>query len=82
MRRKNRTKEEYKILGKELIEYYFNNPHANSSKYMSEKFDVDEVSIRTILSKEFKRRYDNSLSRKFLKYELCNKEQSGQTKSI
>ena len=66
MRRKNRTKEEYKRLGKKLIEYYFNNPHANSSKYMSEKFDVDEVSIRTILSKELKRRYDNSLSRKFM----------------
>ncbi len=51
---------------KKIIEYYFNNPHANSSKKLKEKFNVHEAAIRRILSKELKRRFENSIARKYI----------------
>ena len=52
------------ILRKKVIEHYFNNPHANSSKYMQKKFDVGEVMLRKILTKELERRFENSIARR------------------
>ena len=52
MRKPNRTKKQMQKLTKDVIEFYFNNPHANGSKYMQEKFDVGEVMLRKILTKE------------------------------
>ena len=53
-------------LTKDVIEYYFNNPHANSSKHIQKKFNVGEVKLRKILTKELDRRFENSIARKFL----------------
>tara|TARA_R100000655_G_scaffold43164_1_gene79263 strand:+ start:424 stop:621 length:198 start_codon:yes stop_codon:yes gene_type:complete len=61
-----RTPEQLKQLSKEVVQYYFNNPHANSSKYMQKKFKVSEKIIRDILSAEFERRLENSITRRFL----------------
>jgi translation initiation factor 2 beta subunit (eIF-2beta)/eIF-5 len=45
-----------KLLAKKIIEYFFNNPHANSSKEMEEKFNINQVFIRKTISEELKRR--------------------------
>ncbi len=66
MRAKKRTPEQLKKLSSEVVEYYFNNPHANSSKYMQEKFKASEKIIRDILSAEFERRLENSITRRML----------------
>ena len=66
MRKPNRTKKQMQKLTKDVIEFYFNNPHANGSKYMQEKFDVGEVMLRKILTKELDRRFENSIARKFI----------------
>jgi len=66
MRPNKRTPEELKQLSKDVVEYYFNNPHANSSKYMQEKFKASEKIIRDILSAEFERRLENSITRRML----------------
>ena len=66
MRPNKRTPEQLKQLSKDVIEYYFNNPHANSSKYMQQKFKASEKIIRDILSAEFERRLENSITRRFL----------------
>ena len=54
-------------LTKDVIEFYFNNPHANGSKYMQKKFDVGEVMLRKILTRELDRRFENSIARKWHK---------------
>ena len=64
MRAKKRTPKQLKQLSSEVVEYYFNNPHANSSKYMQEKFKTTEKIIRDILSAELQRRLDNSVMRR------------------
>ena len=66
MRPNKRTPEQLKQLSKNVVEYYFNNPHANSSKYMQEKFKASEKIIRDILSAEFERRLENSITRRML----------------
>ena len=64
MRTNKRTPKQLEELRKEVIKYYFNNPHANSSKYMQEKFKTTEKIIRDILSAELQRRLDNSVMRR------------------
>ena len=61
-----RTPKQLKQLSSEVVNYYFNNPHANSSKYMQKKFKVSEKIIRDILSAEFERRLENSLTRRMI----------------
>ena len=58
--RKILSQRQRKILEKKIIEYFFNNPHANSSKEMEEKFNINEVFIRKTISNELKRRYENT----------------------
>ena len=60
MDRKKRTKKQKAILNKKIVEYYFANPHANGFKIIENKFDVDEGTIRNVLSKELKRRFENA----------------------
>ena len=60
MDRKKRTKRQKVILNKKIIEYYFTNPHANGFKLIEDKFNVDEGTIRNVLSKELKRRFENA----------------------
>ena len=66
MRKSKRTPEQLEQLSKEVIDYYFNNPHANSSKYMQDKFQVSEKKLRDMLSAELERRLENSLTRRML----------------
>lgn len=54
------SQRQYKILAKKIIEYFFNNPHANSSKEMEKKFNINEVFIRKTISKELERRLNNT----------------------
>ena len=63
--RPRRTPKQIEVLTKNIIEYFFNNPHANSNKEIQEKFDVDEIRVRKILNKELERRYKNSIARKY-----------------
>ena len=50
MDRKKRTKKQKAILNKKIVEYYFANPHANGFKTIENKFDVDEGTIRRVVS--------------------------------
>tara|TARA_R100000458_G_C8153789_1_gene160489 strand:- start:342 stop:545 length:204 start_codon:yes stop_codon:yes gene_type:complete len=59
-KRPRRTPRSWKILGKKIIDYFYTNPHANSHKQIMEKFNVDESSVRKILSKELERRFKNA----------------------
>tara|TARA_R100001443_G_scaffold24251_3_gene36513 strand:+ start:2786 stop:2995 length:210 start_codon:yes stop_codon:yes gene_type:complete len=66
MTKTKRTPKQMEKLSKDVIEYYFNNPHANGSKYMQKKFNVGEVKLRKILTKELDRRFENSIARKWI----------------
>ena len=56
MRKKRRKFTDIKGLTKKLVKYYFENPHANSSKHIEEKFNVSKKLVRDILSNELKNR--------------------------
>tara|TARA_R100000234_G_C4983901_1_gene172300 strand:+ start:985 stop:1203 length:219 start_codon:yes stop_codon:yes gene_type:complete len=56
-KRRIRTPRGRKILANKVITYYFDNPSANGYKYMIEKFNTDETTIRKILSAELDRRF-------------------------
>ena len=53
-----------KALAKKVIEYFYNNPTANSSKEMEEVFDVSHRRIRKILSDHLKDKIENSFDRR------------------
>tara|TARA_Y100001934_G_C11742551_1_gene490973 strand:+ start:247 stop:450 length:204 start_codon:yes stop_codon:yes gene_type:complete len=59
-KRPRRTPRSWKIVGKKVIEYFYNNPYANSHEEISEKFNIDKSSIRKILSEEIDRRFKNA----------------------
>ena len=63
--RPRRTPKQIEVLTKNVLEYYFSNPHANSFKIIQEKFDVHQMLLRKILTEEFERRYKNSIARKY-----------------
>ena len=56
MRKKPRKFIDKKGLAKKIVKYYFENPHANSSKHIEEKFDVSRKLVSNILSDELKNR--------------------------
>ena len=64
MKTKPRIPKNPKALAKKVVEYYFNNPNANSLKEMTDKFNVAHTRITKILREEFKSRYENSLDRR------------------
>ena len=53
-----------KALAEKVIEYFYNNPTANSSKEMEEVFDVSHRRIRKILSDHLKDKLENSFDRR------------------
>ncbi len=59
MRKKRRKFTDKEGLTKKIVEYYFENPHANSSKHMEKKFNVSKKLIRDILSNELKNRAES-----------------------
>ena len=62
-----------KQLAEDIIEYYFNNPQTNGNKEMVDMFSVNHATISNIISQELKRRRENSITRKWMHYEFCNK---------
>tara|TARA_R100000329_G_C7446126_1_gene156908 strand:+ start:158 stop:376 length:219 start_codon:yes stop_codon:yes gene_type:complete len=72
MKTKPRIPKNPKALAKKVVEYYFNNPNANSLKEMTDKFNVAHTRITKILKEEFKQRRENSITRKYMQYEFRN----------
>ncbi len=52
---------------KEILDYYFKNPSKNSNKEMAERFNICTITFSRILSKELKRRRENSMVRRLMK---------------
>ena len=53
-----------KVLAKKVIEYFYNNPNANTSKEMEGVFDVSHRRIRKIMSDHLKDKLENSFARR------------------
>ena len=63
-----RIVKEPKVLAKKVIEYFYKNPEANTSKEMEEVFNVSHRRIRRIISDHLKDKLENSLSRRCARY--------------
>ena len=59
-----RIVKEPKVLEKKVIEYFYNNPSANTSKEMEEVFNVSHRRIRNIMTKHLKDKLENSFARR------------------
>tara|TARA_R110002020_G_scaffold2721_3_gene12788 strand:- start:2426 stop:2632 length:207 start_codon:yes stop_codon:yes gene_type:complete len=68
MKTKLRIPEQPKLLAKQVIEYFYKNPQANSSKEMEEVFNVSHRRIRNIMSEHLKDKLENSLARRCARY--------------
>jgi len=63
---KARSTKYLKELTKKAVKYYFENSN-NSLKYISKKFNINQDMLSDGISKELKKRLDNSLTRKYIK---------------
>ena len=63
-----RIVKEPKVLAKKVVEYFYNNPNANTSKEMEDVFNVSHRRIRNIMSDHLKGKLENSLSRRCARY--------------
>ena len=59
-----RIVKEPKVLAKKVIEYFYNNPEANTSKEMEEVFNVSHRRIRNIMTKHLKDKLENSFAKR------------------
>ena len=59
-----RIVKEPKLLAKKVIEYFYNNPKANTSKQLEEVFNVSHRRIRKIIGEHLKDKLENSFARK------------------
>ena len=59
-----RIVKEQKALAKKVIEYFYNNPKANTSKEIEEVFNVSHRRIRNIMTKHLKDKLENSFARR------------------
>jgi hypothetical protein len=66
MKKKYRIPKNPELLAKNVLEYYYNNPKANSLKEMQEIFDVAHTRITKIISDDLKARLENSLTRRMI----------------
>tara|TARA_R100000908_G_scaffold47992_1_gene23797 strand:- start:315 stop:518 length:204 start_codon:yes stop_codon:yes gene_type:complete len=57
-----------KELEKKVIEYFYSNPEANTSKEMEEVFNVSHRRIRNIMTKHLKDKLENSFARRMASY--------------
>lgn len=60
---KTRSTKYLKELKKKAVEYYFENPN-NSLDNISKKYNIAEDMLSDAISKELKKRFDNSFSRR------------------
>jgi len=63
-----RIVKEPKVLAKKVVEYFYNNPKANTSKEMEEVFNVSHRRIRNIMTKHLKDKLKNSFARRMASY--------------
>ena len=70
--KKIRIPKQPKVLAKKVVEYYFANPNENI-RDIADVFNVAHTRISMILEQEFKRRLQNSIARKWISYEFCDK---------
>ena len=59
-----RIVKEPKELAKKVIEYFYNNPSANTSKEMEAVFNVSHRRIRNIMTKHLNDKLENSFARR------------------
>ena len=63
-----RIVKEQKVLAKKVIEYFYNNPKANTSKEIEEVFNVSHRRIRNIMTKHLKDKLENSFAKRMASY--------------
>ncbi len=64
---KTRTKKHLNYLESEAVKFYFKNPEHNSLSDLSEMFRINKVRISNGISKELKRRKENSLAGRLMR---------------
>jgi DNA-directed RNA polymerase sigma subunit (sigma70/sigma32) len=64
MNTKLRIPDNPELIAKQVMEYYFQYPEANSLKEIEEIFNISPRRIRKIISDNLKKRLDNSLLRR------------------
>ena len=64
---KLRTKKYLNYLESEAVKFYFKNPEHNSLSDLSEMFRINKVRISNGISKELKRRKENSLAGRLIR---------------
>ena len=64
MKTKLRIPENPKLIAKQVMEYYFKYPEANSLKEIEEIFNISPRRIRKIISDNLKERLENSVTRR------------------
>jgi hypothetical protein len=62
---KRRSRTYLKALTSKAVKYYFENPDI-SMKIIAAKFRINQEMLSAGISKELKKRFDNSLSRKLI----------------
>ena len=62
-----------KELEKQIIEYYFNNNTDKNLRTMASIFEINHTSIGKIITKALKERRENSLTKRCMQYQFCNK---------
>ena len=65
---KKRSTKHLKELQKKAVKYYFEKSDNNSLEYISKKFNIAEDMVSNAISKELKKRFDNSFSRRMSSY--------------
>ena len=70
-------RQKYKRYSKELVnqivEYYFDNNTDKNLRVMADVFEINHTSVGKIISKALKERAENSLTKRCMQYEFCNK---------
>jgi hypothetical protein len=64
---KPRTKKHLNYLESEAVKFYFKNPEHNSLSDLSEMFRINKVRISNGISKELRRRKENSLAGRLIR---------------
>tara|TARA_R110002110_G_scaffold94687_2_gene245147 strand:- start:369 stop:569 length:201 start_codon:yes stop_codon:yes gene_type:complete len=64
---KLRTKKYLNYLESEAVKFYFKNPEHNSLSDLSEMFRINKVRISNGISKELRRRKENSLAGRLIR---------------
>tara|TARA_R100000664_G_scaffold13743_1_gene21841 strand:+ start:2929 stop:3147 length:219 start_codon:yes stop_codon:yes gene_type:complete len=71
-------RKKYKRYSKELVEqiveYYFDDNTDKNLRKMADIFEVNSTSVSKIITKALKERRENSLTKRCMQYEFCDKQ--------